>query len=41
MEVVLGIGGLFFRARNPGSLAAWYREYLGIAVVPANYNDPV
>ena len=26
MEVVLGIGGLFFRARNPESLAAWYRE---------------
>src|SRR5258706_12799026 len=41
MEVVLGIGGLFFRARNPQSLAAWYREHLGIAVVPANYDDPV
>src|SRR6266478_2869668 len=41
MEVVSGIGGLFFRARNPQSLAAWYREHLGIAVVPANYDDPV
>src|ERR1700694_5245695 len=41
MEVVLGIGGLFFRARSPESLAAWYREHLGVAVVPANYDDPV
>ncbi len=41
MEVVLGIGGLFFRARSPESLAAWYREHFGIPVVPANYQDPV
>lgn len=27
---VLGIGGLFFRARDPDSLAAWYREHLGV-----------
>lgn len=27
---VLGIGGLFFRARDPESLAAWYREQLGV-----------
>ncbi len=27
---VLGIGGLFFRARDPEALAAWYREYLGV-----------
>lgn len=26
----LGIGGLFFRSRNPDSLSAWYREHLGI-----------
>ncbi len=24
MEHVLGIGGLFFRARDPAALAAWY-----------------
>ena len=30
MERVLGIGGIFFRARDPQSLAAWYREHLGV-----------
>jgi predicted enzyme related to lactoylglutathione lyase len=27
---VLGIGGLFFRARDPKMLTAWYREHLNI-----------
>jgi predicted enzyme related to lactoylglutathione lyase len=27
---VLGIGGLFFRARDPDGLSAWYREHLGV-----------
>jgi len=27
---VLGIGGLFFRARDPQALAEWYRTHLGI-----------
>lgn len=27
---VLGIGGLFFRAKDPDALNAWYREHLGI-----------
>lgn len=27
---VLGIGGLFFRSRDPDALNAWYREHLGI-----------
>ena len=27
---VLGMGGLFFRARDPDTLNAWYREHLGI-----------
>ena len=26
----LGIGGLFFRARDPDALAAWYRDHLGV-----------
>ncbi len=30
MEKVLGIGGLFFRARDPKVLSAWYRERLGV-----------
>jgi predicted enzyme related to lactoylglutathione lyase len=27
---VLGIGGLFFRARDPEALRAWYSEQLGV-----------
>ena len=27
---VLGIGGLFFRARDPEGLNAWYKEHLGV-----------
>ncbi|WP_425956396.1 VOC family protein [Xylanimonas sp. McL0601] len=27
---VEGIGGVFFRSRDPGARAAWYREHLGI-----------
>jgi len=27
---VTGIGGLFFRSRDPEGRAAWYREHLGI-----------
>jgi len=27
---VLGIGGLFFRARDPESLGNWYREHLAV-----------
>lgn len=27
---VLGIGGLFFRARDPDALNAWYRDELGV-----------
>ena len=30
MGQVTGIGGLFFRARDPGMLSAWYETYLGI-----------
>jgi predicted enzyme related to lactoylglutathione lyase len=27
---VLGMGGLFFRARDPEGLTAWYKEHLGV-----------
>lgn len=27
---VLAIGGLFFRARDPDALTAWYRDHLGV-----------
>lgn len=32
MEKVLGVGGVFFKARDPGALAEWYRENLGVPV---------
>jgi glyoxylase I family protein len=34
MEKVLGIGGLFFRAKDPAALGKWYLEHLGIALTP-------
>ncbi len=40
VEKVTGIGGLFFRARQLQALAEWYRNHLGVAVVPDNYDDP-
>jgi predicted enzyme related to lactoylglutathione lyase len=30
MERVVGVGGIFFKARDPKALAAWYRENLGL-----------
>lgn len=38
-EAVTGIGGFFFRARDPKALAQWYQEHLGITVVPQSAND--
>lgn len=32
MERVAGIGGVFFRARDPENLRRWYGEHLGIDV---------
>jgi len=29
-EKVTGIGGIFFRVRDPARMSAWYREHLGI-----------
>ena len=40
-EAVTGIGGLFFRARDPKALALWYQDHLGVFVVPRSKNDPV
>ncbi len=36
MEKVTGIGGIFFRAKNPEKLSNWYNEHLGVNPVPAN-----
>ncbi len=40
-ERVTGIGGLFFRAHDPKTLAQWYQDHLGVFVIPQNKNDPV
>lgn len=40
MERVNGIGGLFFRARDPAGLAQWYRDHLGVTMVPSDYEEP-
>jgi predicted enzyme related to lactoylglutathione lyase len=32
MEQVTGIGGVFFRARDPKALVSWYAEHLGVPV---------
>lgn len=32
MKRVTGIGGVFFKSKDPKALGAWYREHLGIGV---------
>jgi glyoxylase I family protein len=39
VQRVTGIGGFFFRARNPNALALWYQERLGIKTVPDTYEQ--
>jgi predicted enzyme related to lactoylglutathione lyase len=34
---VTGIGGVFFRSRDPKSLLAWYAEHLGVPVQDDGY----
>ena len=34
MKRVTGIGGIFFHARDPAALRAWYGRHLGIEVLP-------
>lgn len=38
MERVTGIGGFFFRAKDPKALAQWYEEHLGVTQVPTSYD---
>lgn len=37
MERATGIGGVFFRARDPEALVAWYGEHLGFPVSDDGY----
>lgn len=39
MEKVTGIGGLFFKAKNPQALGEWYQEQFGINLVPQSYDE--
>lgn len=39
MQKVLGIGGLFFKARDPEGLASWYEAHLGIPRSPAAWEQ--
>jgi glyoxylase I family protein len=36
MEKVAGIGGLFFRAKDPKALGNWYQQHLGISLTPTS-----
>ena len=40
MQRVTGIGGFFFRAKDPEALAAWYADNLGIAPPPTETGAP-
>lgn len=40
-QSVAGIGGFFFRARDPKALAQWYQDHLGITIIPRSANDSV
>jgi hypothetical protein len=37
-ENVLGIGGFFFRSRDPRALARWYHVHLGVDLTPTDYD---
>ena len=37
MERVEGLGGFFFKAKEPKVLAQWYADHLGISLTPADY----
>jgi predicted enzyme related to lactoylglutathione lyase len=39
MEKVTGIGGLFFRAKDPEALGRWYQEHLGVTMTPSSYEE--
>jgi glyoxylase I family protein len=36
MEKVTGIGGFFFRAKDPKALRLWYQQHLGILTIPTS-----
>ena len=45
MKRVTGIGGIFFKSRDPDALRAWYRRHLGMDIqewggLTFQWNDP-
>ena len=39
MEKVTGIGGFFFRAKDPKALGLWYQQHLGVSLVPTSAGE--
>jgi glyoxylase I family protein len=39
MEKVIGIGGFFFRAKDPKALGSWYQQHLGISLIPSSEGE--
>src|SRR5438045_5393566 len=39
METVTGIGGFFFRAKDPKTLGLWYQQHLGILTIPTTSEE--
>ena len=39
MERVTGIGGVFFKAKDPKALAAWYQKHLGVPFGDNSYTS--
>ena len=39
MEEVTGIGGVFFRSKNPEFLSQWYQQHLGVSRVPVHFDQ--
>lgn len=38
IERVDGIGGFFFRSKDPKALAKWYEDYFGVSRTPQDYD---
>src|ERR1700740_947268 len=39
MEKVTGIGGFFFRAKDPKALGFWYQQHLGVSLIPTSSEE--
>jgi predicted enzyme related to lactoylglutathione lyase len=39
MEKVTGIGGFFFRAKDPKALGLWYQQHLGVSLIPTSAGE--